>query len=496
MEEVIRYIVEIDTSRAEAKMNRVFAKGGVAGGGPGGQPAAAPSGGQQPPAAAGRAPTTQEIMDGLARAAAGGNTQAANSWMRMNRMFNEQQSDPSEPNEKAVGYSVSLLKKMSSRMTAAGLAAMNFARTPGQFGAMAGVAIGGKAGVGVSAISTFIEGLMNAAEALKNYSAPLFATMTQFGLTMEALKWKMGAAVGEALSRFMEKLGKLAVAIEPIASKLINLIATALDPVIYGLTKFAQMLGVAIAGLEVMLAWINQKTGGEVGNLLWAAQNPGQAGQFIGQNQGWQRGAMKWSDLGSIDAISRWWSGKSGQPESERYDDKTLDAARGTPGPLNAKDPGKWLADAMKGLKDALDRLTGKLDEATYGPFAASFLYSSLGGGFKHGPQVPNIGFRTDAQPTLDGMANPAAAWIDRQRGAVGGGDNVTPAGWPLPQANPVNMQFNEQIEVRASDEDRLLSELLRWRDDLMGRVRSAGDMRWFKLAAARGGYRAGMGVA
>lgn len=213
-QEIIRYVIEIDTAAGKAAIREMLeggsqAGGAQVGGGAGGAEREAPSG-----------PSQQVQVDQL--------NVLSDILKTMQGMANDISDATDEDEGEEENKTFDLFKSVSGRIKAAGLG-LAFAQTPGQMVGVVGAVLPGKIGATVSAFGVLTDKTIQLALSIADFNGELFAAKTQWELFWMGFKIELAEGTSQALASLMLNAEALAEDALPILIGVVNILAGALN---------------------------------------------------------------------------------------------------------------------------------------------------------------------------------------------------------------------------------------------------------------------------
>lgn len=157
----------------------------------------------------------------------------------------------------------SVMSAMKSRLFAASLGGFAMASQTGNVGAQAGfagAAIGGAPGAGVAAVGGLLQGVVEVTKSLEYFNGTIFEASTGFDMAMMGLKFEIANELAPLIQELMpvivdliSSLAELAVEVAKLITPLLHLLAQALIPIIDWLVVFAKAIEAAVNALKLIV---------------------------------------------------------------------------------------------------------------------------------------------------------------------------------------------------------------------------------------------------
>lgn len=285
----------------------------------------------------------------------------------------------------------------------------------------------------VDAMAQVTRSLVSMAEALADYSVELFAAKTDFEFFMEGLKYDLADAFGPLLSNALDLVKNL---LEQLARILKSLLPI-LEALLWLFEKFVALIALVIYSLQLL--------GGILTKIVATLIE-----------------ALDWLVFGIID-------------------DDWIEALH--------KLADNWVKVGTEGIEEAMKRIMGFVDESvnekeqlghqlSLALINSMKAWSFLSRGHGPLPGTTNMGRDVMINPNTMRADSPIDASIARTRDGEGG--------LPRPDKAAMHLHIAESVKISAADEDRLFTELLMFKNEVMDQVRGLNDNRWLRLMVAR----------
>ncbi len=232
-QEIVRYVIEIDTAAGKAAIREMLEGGSEAGG--------AKTGGGAPSA---EGPSTTDVKIQVDQLNVLGDILKVLQGMAtdIDGATDEDQGDEEDK-------TFDLFKSVSGRIKAAGLG-LAFAQTPGQMIAVAGAVLPGKLGATVTAFGALIDKTVQLSLSLSDFNGELFAARTQWDLFWMGFKIELAEGTSQALSSLMTNAEALAEDAMPILIGAVNILASVLNLVVSAVRLVINALVYLVKGIQ------------------------------------------------------------------------------------------------------------------------------------------------------------------------------------------------------------------------------------------------------
>ena len=247
--EVIRYVIEVDTSSGKAAIREML-ESGEAGGGKGGAAGAAGAGSQGFDSAA------------MAKIGADQVSLLGDILKAIQGMATDIEGATDDDDAEDEDKTFDLFKNVGNRVKAAGLG-LAFAQTPGQHFAVAGALLPGKVGEVVTAFGVLTDKTIGLALSIADFNGELFMAKTQWELFWMGWKIELAEGTSEAFAGLMAQAEALAEEALPYVIAGLNILADVLSVVtwafrmvIKALTFFVEAVQWVIDSLIILITEI------------------------------------------------------------------------------------------------------------------------------------------------------------------------------------------------------------------------------------------------